>query len=116
MKLYRTLHGAVLEQEEALYQLDVEWDELFTGGDLPGQLLAAATSAPRLGSLVDAPLVAPVGSQEIWAAGVTYWRSRTARMEESKDAGGGSFYDRVYEAERPELFFKSAGWRARGPG
>jgi 2-dehydro-3-deoxy-D-arabinonate dehydratase len=52
----------------------------------------------------------------VWAAGVTYWRSRTARMVESKDAGGGSFYDRVYEAERPELFFKSPGWRACGTG
>ena len=51
----------------------------------------------------------------MWAAGVTYFRSRTARMEESKDAGGGTFYDRVYEAPRPELFFKSAAWRVRGP-
>ncbi|MEY4940208.1 MAG: hypothetical protein RIQ93_1943 [Verrucomicrobiota bacterium] len=47
-------------------------------------------------------------SQEVWAAGVTYFRSMTARKEESKDAGGGTFYDRVYTAERPELFFKSA--------
>ena len=116
MKLYRTLHGVVLEQEDALYQLALDWDELFRSDDIAGLLLAAAANAPRLGSLVDAPLIAPVGSQEIWAAGVTYWRSRTARMEESKDAGGGSFYDRVYEAERPELFFKAAGWRARGPG
>ena len=51
-----------------------------------------------------------------WAAGVTYYRSRTARMEESKEAGGGSFYDRVYEAERPELFFKATGRRVVGPG
>jgi 2-dehydro-3-deoxy-D-arabinonate dehydratase len=57
----------------------------------------------------------PIGTQEVWAAGVTYFRSRTARMEESKDAGGGTFYDRVYEAERPELFFKAAAWRVRGP-
>ncbi|HEX6895688.1 MAG TPA: fumarylacetoacetate hydrolase family protein, partial [Bryobacteraceae bacterium] len=49
-------------------------------------------------------------------AGVTYFRSRTARMEESKDAGGGSFYDRVYAAERPELFFKAAGPKVVGPG
>jgi 2-dehydro-3-deoxy-D-arabinonate dehydratase len=57
----------------------------------------------------------PIGTQEVWAAGVTYFRSRTARMEESKDAGGGTFYDRVYEADRPELFFKAAAWRVRGP-
>jgi 2-dehydro-3-deoxy-D-arabinonate dehydratase len=57
-----------------------------------------------------------VASQEVWAAGVTYYRSRTARMEESREAGGGSFYDRVYDAPRPELFFKAAPWRVRGPG
>ncbi len=62
-----------------------------------------------------ANLMAPIGMQEVWAAGVTYFRSRGARMEESKDAGGGSFYDRVYSAERPELFFKSTASRTVGP-
>jgi 2-dehydro-3-deoxy-D-arabinonate dehydratase len=57
-----------------------------------------------------------IGTQEVWAAGVTYYRSRTARMEESKSAGGGDFYDRVYEAERPELFFKATPHRVRGHG
>ena len=47
---------------------------------------------------------------------MTYLRSRTARMEESKDAGGGSFYDRVYSAERPEIFFKAQPYRVVGPG
>jgi 2-dehydro-3-deoxy-D-arabinonate dehydratase len=51
----------------------------------------------------------------VWAAGVTYYRSRDARMEESKSAGGGDFYDRVYHAARPELFFKSAPHRVVGP-
>src|SRR4029450_8340674 len=46
----------------------------------------------------------------------TYFRSRAARIEESKASGGGSFYDAVYSAERPELFFKAAAWRGRGPG
>jgi 2-dehydro-3-deoxy-D-arabinonate dehydratase len=59
---------------------------------------------------------APIGSQEVWAAGVTYLRSRTARMEESKDAGGGTFYDKVYHAERPELFFKGTPHRVAAPG
>jgi 2-dehydro-3-deoxy-D-arabinonate dehydratase len=58
-------------------------------------------------------VVAPVDDQEIWAAGVTYERSRDARMDESAEP---SVYDHVYDAERPELFFKSAGWRVRGPG
>ena len=63
-----------------------------------------------------ADLLAPIGSQEVWAAGVTYFRSRTARMEESKSAGGGDFYDRVYGAARPELFFKASPHRVRGSG
>jgi 2-dehydro-3-deoxy-D-arabinonate dehydratase len=58
-------------------------------------------------------VLAPVDAQEVWAAGVTYARSRDARMAESADA---SPYDRVYDAERPELFFKAAAWRVRGPG
>jgi 2-dehydro-3-deoxy-D-arabinonate dehydratase len=59
--------------------------------------------------------LAPIGRQEVWAAGVTYFRSRTARIEESKSAGGGDFYDRVYAADRPELFFKSTPHRVAGP-
>ncbi len=60
--------------------------------------------------------LAPIDAQEVWAAGVTYYRSRTARMAESEVAGGGSFYDRVYSAERPELFFKALPHRVAGPG
>jgi 2-dehydro-3-deoxy-D-arabinonate dehydratase len=56
---------------------------------------------------------APVDHQEIWAAGVTYLRSREARMDESAEP---SVYDRVYEARRPELFFKAPAWRVQGPG
>ena len=59
-------------------------------------------------------LLAPIGAQEVWAAGVTYFRSRTARMEESEGSGGDRFYDMVYEAERPELFFKATAPRVRG--
>ena len=61
----------------------------------------------------DTRLIAPVDTQEVWAAGVTYEPSREARMEEATEP---SIYDRVYEAERPELFFKAAAWRVRGPG
>ena len=59
--------------------------------------------------------IAPLQAQEIWAAGVTYVRSRTARMAEAAGAGGGDFYDRVYSAERPELFFKATPHRVVGP-
>jgi 2-dehydro-3-deoxy-D-arabinonate dehydratase len=62
-----------------------------------------------------AGLLAPVdGRTEVWAAGVTYERSRTARMAESDQSA--DIYDRVYAAERPELFFKSVAWRVSGPG
>ena len=61
-------------------------------------------------------ILAPLVSQEVWAAGVTYYRSRTARIEESQDAGGGDFYDRVYTAERPELFFKATPHRVARSG
>ena len=72
---------------------DLAWDALVARDDLLAVLVDHAGAAP----VIDAPveLLAPVVGQEVWAAGVTYWRSRTARMEESKDAGGGTFYDRV---------------------
>jgi 2-dehydro-3-deoxy-D-arabinonate dehydratase len=64
----------------------------------------------------DAALLVPIGSQEVWAAGVTYYRSRDARMAESTSAGGSDFYDRAYGAERPELFFKATAGRVAAPG
>jgi len=62
----------------------------------------------------DAQPLAPIDDQEVWAAGVTYRRSKVARMEESESAA--SFYDKVYEADRPELFFKATPHRVVGPG
>jgi len=62
----------------------------------------------------DVSLLAPIDTQEVWASGVTYLRSKVARMEESEE--GGDFYDRVYAAERPELFFKATYSRVAGPG
>jgi 2-dehydro-3-deoxy-D-arabinonate dehydratase len=112
VKLHRTTSGSMLEQDGQFFQLGEQWDELVNRKDLVARLKSAATQRGEQ-RLAGAPL-APIGAQEVWAAGVTYLRSRTARIEESQDAGGGTFYDRVYEAERPELFFKSAGWRARG--
>jgi len=67
----------------------------------------------RPGGLDKPHLLAPITRQEVWAAGVTYLRSRDARMEESPD--GGSFYDKVYHAARPELFFKATARRVSAP-
>jgi 2-dehydro-3-deoxy-D-arabinonate dehydratase len=114
VKLYRTANGPVVEEEGNWFEVPAGWDELLERENLASYLHAVVRDgAPREPPVA---LLAPVGAQEVWAAGVTYFRSRTARIEESRDAGGGTFYDRVYEADRPELFFKAAGWRTRGPG
>ena len=79
--------------------------------------VAAAVDAAEQGEAVPlstATLLAPLDDQEVWAAGVTYKRSQTARMEESEAAA--SCYDRVYVADRPELFFKATPHRVVGPG
>ena len=79
-----------------------------------GEAVADAAREPAVASVPDGTTVlAPVDAQEVWAAGVTYERSRSARIEEAVEP---SVYDRVYEAARPELFFKAPGWRVRGPG
>jgi 2-dehydro-3-deoxy-D-arabinonate dehydratase len=112
MKLYKTKKGNVLEHQKMFWLLDQTWDDLINRDDLHGHLTIAARTAGELSAmeaavLLEQDLLAPISGQEVWAAGVTYLRSRDARMEESKDSGGASFYDKVYEAERPELFFKS---------
>ncbi|HEY2272889.1 MAG TPA: fumarylacetoacetate hydrolase family protein [Jatrophihabitantaceae bacterium] len=76
---------------------------------------ALTSSAPRPGLARDAELVAHIdGRTEVWAAGVTYRRSRDERMAESDQSA--DVYDRVYDAERPEVFFKSVAWRVVGTG
>ncbi len=116
IRVFATSTGLVLERDGATVQpaRPLTVDAIFQASD-PVALLhdAVATDRP---TARPTQLRAPVQSQEIRAAGVTYYRSRTARMAESNDAGGGSFYDRVYEAERPELFFKATPHRVVGPG
>lgn len=118
MKLYKTEHGPVLEDRGEFYQLpENDWDVLLNRDDHDQVLISMTRRSTRLrGFNPETDALAPIGRQEVWAAGVTYFRSRTARMEESKDAGGGDFYDRVYSADRPELFFKSTPNRVAGPG
>jgi 2-dehydro-3-deoxy-D-arabinonate dehydratase len=102
--------GSVDEGPRKLLHPDVTIDVLLAS---EGPALDDALTMPTSGDVPgSARVLAPVGSQEIWAAGVTYRRSRDARVEEAIEP---SPYDRVYDAERPELFLKSAGWRARGP-
>jgi 2-dehydro-3-deoxy-D-arabinonate dehydratase len=115
LKLYRTTHGIFVEEESNFYPINAPgWDELIASTDLHTHVRAAIECDP-IRQFDPATILPPVANQEVWAAGVTYYRSRNARMEESKDAGAGNFYDRVYSAERPELFFKAAGARVIGP-
>jgi 2-dehydro-3-deoxy-D-arabinonate dehydratase len=117
VRLFRTKDGCVVEREWRYFRVDgVDWDELLAQEDLHGALGTLIEGRESTAGFHAAELLAPIGRQEVWAAGVTYYRSRGARMEESKDAGGGSFYDRVYSAERPELFFKSTASRTVGTG
>jgi|SRR5581483_6928069 len=116
MKLFRNVHGAVVEQDGQWYRIDDSWEHLTRRDDLPSYLEEQLAHATRSSAAQSNIILSPVAAQEVWAAGVTYYRSRTARMEESQSAGGGNFYDRVYSAERPELFFKSSPHRVAAPG
>jgi 2-dehydro-3-deoxy-D-arabinonate dehydratase len=113
VKIFRTMHHAIIESGGVFRREDVSrWDALINSDDHLS-LLSNLTicSAPEA-----AELLAPIGSQEVWAAGVTYHRSRDARVKESGGPGVGDFYTKVYEAQRPELFFKAPAYRVVGPG
>jgi 2-dehydro-3-deoxy-D-arabinonate dehydratase len=117
VRLFRTKTGCVVERDWRYFRVDgADWDALLAQEDLKGALNELIEGRESTAGFHAAELLAPIGRQEVWAAGVTYYRSRGARMEESRDAGGGSFYDRVYSAERPELFFKSTASRTVGTG
>jgi len=116
MLLYRTAKtGWVLKSKNNYVQVpEADWRGITTREDLHDFLEGIA----KIGVYAPEPteLLAPMESQEVWAAGVTYFRSRAARMEESQAAGGGDFYDRVYSAVRPELFMKGTAHRVAAPG
>lgn len=120
IKIFRDKNDYVLQNaERTIRTSEFSIDELFCSNS-PAEFarrsfeLAASSADIVADSLARQPWLAPVSQQEVWAAGVTYFRSRSARMEESEQSGGDQFYDLVYEAERPELFFKATGPRARG--
>ena len=117
MRLYNTRSGVIVEDTGEYFRADVpDWGSLITGVADDWRLVARG---PRVEPSVVAEdqLLAPVApGQEVWAAGVTYLRSKVARMEESETAGGGDFYDRVYDAPRPEIFFKATPNRVAAPG
>lgn len=119
MKLYKIAKGILLEYNNSAYIIDDEWDSLVNRDNLAGYLqqISADTTAVSeevKNEYLNGTILPPIGSQEVWAAGVTYLKSRDARMEESETSGGASLYDRVYDAPRPELFFKATAQRVAG--
>ena len=117
MKLFRTAAGWVVEREGRRSRLPPDViTGLTTRDDLPAFLASTASRLAAADDIAVDRLLPPIERQEVWAAGVTYLRSRTARMEEAQAASGGLFYDLVYHADRPELFFKAAAWRVVATG
>src|SRR5580658_5791726 len=103
MRVFSTQSGIVVDKAGTFYAAaGAQWDTLISAAD-PVDVLPDLAPCP---APAPSELLAPIGTQEVWAAGVTYTRSREARIEESEDAGGGDFYAKVYQAARPELFFK----------
>jgi 2-dehydro-3-deoxy-D-arabinonate dehydratase len=120
MKLYKTKTGVVIEKDNAFYVVkDVNWDTFLNDDSLFDKLtktISKLTPSADAGNQLKHELQAPIQSQEVWASGVTYYRSKVGRQEESKESGGGDFYAKVYEAERPEIFFKATANRTVGHG
>lgn len=118
LKLHSTSGGLVIENAGSFARprATLTLDALFQSADPLALVRDALKDAPPCAAPAPGALRAPLQSQEVWAAGVTYLRSMKARREESKEAGGDTFYDRVYAAERPELFFKATPHRVVAPG
>lgn len=120
MKLYRTTAGIIAEKAAKFYTLsDENWDTFINDDalfDKLNKLLADMEPSASAEASIGESLLPPVQNQEIWASGVTYFRSKLGRQEESKDSGGATFYELVYHADRPELFMKATGHRAVGHG
>lgn len=120
MKLYRTQNNVIIEHEGLYYVRTIsDYDALINQDDLYTNLLKSISEMSSVANgemLLTGSLLPPMGTQEIWAAGVTYLKSREARMEEAEASGGSDFYMKVYDAVRPELFFKATRQRTVGYG
>ena len=120
MKLYKTKKGFVIQKDDSYYLVnDESWDAFVNDDGLYSKMQTITqTNAPteEAKKLIESEIQPPIQSQEIWACGVTYFRSKVGRQEESKNSGGSDFYARVYEADRPEIFFKATAARTVGHG
>lgn len=120
MKVYKTSQGILINQQETFYLLESEdWNLFINDDDLYEKIERIISTQKPVNNgpdLVENNLQAPLENQEIWASGVTYYNSKMGREEESKEKGGSDFYSRVYDAKRPELFFKATKYRTVGSG
>ncbi len=119
MKIYKTSSGIVVEHEGNFFLHKEDWDKFINDDNLFSKIENLTKSLSPINNgkeLISDEILAPVGNQELWACGVTYLRSKVGRQEESKTSGGGDFYAKVYEAERPEVFFKATSNRIVGHG
>ncbi len=119
MHLYKTSKGNVARHNDTSFIIEGDWDHIINQENLYQHLIDVINKSTvitdgQYGEMLENYILPPIGNQEVWAAGVTYLRSRDARMEESEDSGAADCYSRVYEAERPELFFKSLPHRVAG--
>jgi len=115
MKIYKQGDTAYIVDDDRMYRTSCDWDQLINRISLHQRLREDCAGFELISELdLSGPFDPPVLRQELWASGVTYLRSRQARVAESKSSGGGDFYDRVYDADRPELFFKAAAHRIVG--
>jgi 2-dehydro-3-deoxy-D-arabinonate dehydratase len=117
MKLYQTKSGVVAEWENQFYCLEGSWKKNINRSQLFQKLQQELNSLkpdPDAEQFIVNELLPPIDEQEVWAAGVTYFKSKKARMDESKESGASVFYDKVYEADRPEIFFKATPHRVVG--
>jgi 2-dehydro-3-deoxy-D-arabinonate dehydratase len=119
MRLFKTKSGIIIQRENKFYIVNENWDSFVNDDHLFDKMEKISQGKIAINNgqeLIETVLEAPIGSQELWASGVTYFRSKQGRQEESKTASGADFYQYVYEAERPEIFFKATANRIVGHG
>jgi 2-dehydro-3-deoxy-D-arabinonate dehydratase len=120
MKLHRVKRGIIIESAGSFFLVEtLDWDNFINDDHLASKLKRIINSLSPISNgkeIILKELLAPVQNQEVWASGVTYFNSKLGRQEEAKNAGGRDIYARVYEAERPELFFKATAHRTVASG
>jgi len=120
MRIYKTGSGIVVEHEGGYFPTrEKDWDAFVNRPDLYNKVrreILREKADPSLAHAISAELLTPIGNQEVWACGITFVRSRQSYVEDTKETGTANSYTRVYEADRPEIFFKATAYRTVGSG